>query len=85
MRYTCTRPTAKQIDLIFPIGNNALDRFVRKVAKSDDPAYDLRLLACKAIDALADIHEEKVQTRVRLLRVVSDKAIGAERELFYTG
>ena len=73
-----------QADVRFPIDDAVLDRFVRKVAKSGDPAYDLRALACKAIDALAGIREEEVRTRVRHLRVVSDKATGVERELFHT-
>ncbi len=71
-------------DVRFPIDDDVLDRFVRKVAKSVDPAYDLRALACKAIDALARVREEDVRTRVRHLRVVSDKATGVERELFHT-
>ncbi len=61
-----------------------VERAVRNAARSSDAAYVLRLLACKALDALGSLEEEDRKTRVRHLRVVADKAIGVERELFHT-
>ena len=66
------------------IEEDVLDRFINKIAKSGDPVYDLQILACKAIDAIACTKEAETRSKVRHLRVVSDKAIGAERELFHT-
>ncbi len=61
-----------------------VERVVRKVARSSDAVYALRLLACRALDALGSLEEEDRKTRVQQLRVVADKAIGVERELFHT-